>query len=177
MTPFVRAQYDPQSIAAIQNDLLAKPAEFFAGMFNGRIPNAAEKMDLVRDSVNRLANSPVYLNDLYTVQIEQMPPFVHLIIRRNDWDTCKDWRHFQQIKNEFVGIENEAVELFPAESRLVDTANVYHLWVHTDARFRFPLGLPSRLVTAQPIGGDRQRPFEAPYMLPTPSVMPALRVA
>src|SRR4051812_11570110 len=154
MTPFVRAQYDPQSLAAIQNDLIAKPVEFFAGMFNGRVPSVSEKLELVRDSVQRLANAPVYVNDLYTVQVEPLPPFVHLIIRRSDWDTCKDWRHFQQIKNHFVGIENEAVELFPAESRLVDTANVYHLWVHSDPTFRFPLGLPSRFVTARPIGGD-----------------------
>jgi hypothetical protein len=50
------------------------------------------------------------------------------------------------------------------------------LWVHTDASFRFPLGLPARLVTAHPIGGDRQREFEtAPRVVPIP--LAQLRVA
>src|SRR4051812_38668091 len=103
MTPFVRAQYDPQSIAAIQNDLVARPPEFFSNMFGGRVPTLTEKLELIRDCVQRLASSPFFLNALYAVPGEPLPPFVHLIIRRNDWDTCKDWRHFQQIKNHFVG--------------------------------------------------------------------------
>jgi hypothetical protein len=34
-----------------------------------------------------------------------------------------DWRDLQRIKNQLVGPECEAVELYPAESRKVDTAN------------------------------------------------------
>ncbi len=157
MTPFIRAQHDPQALAATRADLLAKPNEFFAGLFHGRIPTLAEKVQLIQQSLARMEASPVFTNDLYVVQVETTMPFIHLIIRRHDWDTCKDWRHFQQIKNLLVGVENEAVELFPAESRLIDTANVYHLWVHADPSFRFPLGLPHRLVSSQPIAGDQQR--------------------
>jgi hypothetical protein len=43
------------------------------------------------------------------------------------------------------------VELFPAESRLVDTANQYHLWVMADAEYRFPFGYQRRLVFEQPL--------------------------
>jgi hypothetical protein len=43
--------------------------------------------------------------------------------------TRHDWREFQRIKNEVCGEEREAVELYPAESRLVDTANEFHLFV------------------------------------------------
>lgn len=39
-----------------------------------------------------------------------------------------DWRVMQGIKNALVGPEAEAVELFPAESRLVDESNQFHLW-------------------------------------------------
>jgi hypothetical protein len=177
MSPFLRAQYSQESLAATENDLMSKPLEFFAPMFGGRLPSVPEKIECVRNAVRNMATAPVFTNDTYTVQMEQVGPFVHLSIRRNNWDTCKDWRHFQQIKNMLVGAENEAVELFPAESRLVDTANVYHLWVHADAAFRFPLGLPSRLVTAVPIGGDRQRPFEVPQGPATVVPMPHLRVA
>lgn len=40
-----------------------------------------------------------------------------------------DWRHFQRIKNEMAGPEREAVEIYPPESQLVDSANEYWLWV------------------------------------------------
>src|SRR4051812_38842723 len=103
MTPFIRAQYEPQSLAATQNDLMAKPLEFFSAMFGGRVPSLTEKLNLIRESMVKLTNSPVFVNDLYTVQVEHLPPFIHLVIRRNDWETCKDWRHFQQIKNQLVG--------------------------------------------------------------------------
>lgn len=139
---------------------MARPCEFFAGMFHGRVPSLAEKMLVIEQSLQRLAATPIYQNDVYTVQVEPGTPFVHLHIRRNDWGPCKDWRDFQVIKNIFVGAENEAVELFPAESRLVDTSNVYHLWVHADPHFRFPLGLAHRLVTQQPIGFEQQRELQ-----------------
>jgi hypothetical protein len=44
---------------------------------------------------------------------------------RLDGQAIHDWRELQRIKNEIVGDEIEAVELYPAESRLLDTANWY----------------------------------------------------
>jgi hypothetical protein len=83
-----------------------------------------------------------WLNDLYQVQVRTCgAALVHLNIRRRDGKPIfRDWRHFQQIKNELVGPECEAVELYPAESRKVDTSNKYHLWCVTDSTFRFPVG-------------------------------------
>ena len=54
---------------------------------------------------------------------------LHLDIHRLDQAPIYDWRHLQRIKNELAGPDREAVELYPAVSRLVDTANSYHLWV------------------------------------------------
>jgi hypothetical protein len=54
---------------------------------------------------------------------------LHLSIRHNDRRPVRDWRQFQRIKNELAGEEREAIEIYPAESRLVDEANSYHLWV------------------------------------------------
>jgi hypothetical protein len=71
--------------------------------------------------------------------------YVHLTIRSTDGSARHDWRDFQRIKNELVGPETEAVELYPAESRLVDTANHYHLWVFKE--HRFPLGMTQREVS------------------------------
>ena len=57
----------------------------------------------------------------------------YISIKRKDKKAVHDWRHFQQIKNELVGDEVEAIELYPKESRLHDTVNQYHL-------FCLPLG-------------------------------------
>jgi hypothetical protein len=77
-----------------------------------------------------------FRNDLYEVYLhEYMQGMAHLSIKRFDREAIRDWRHFQQIKNDICGPETEAVELYPAESRLADNANQYHLWV-----FLKPLG-------------------------------------
>ena len=74
-----------------------------------------------------------WANDLYHVAVERLDTgFVHLAIRRRDGRAKHDWRHLQQIKNEVVGAECEAVELFPAESRKWDTSNTFHLFVWPD---------------------------------------------
>lgn len=39
-----------------------------------------------------------------------------------------DWLAFQRIKNELVGPDQEMVELYPAERRMVNCINMYHLW-------------------------------------------------
>lgn len=90
-------------------------------------------------------------------------PIIHLSIKRIDRNPIHDWRDLQRIKNAIVGEENEAFELYPAESRLVDTANQYHLWAFTDKRVRIPCGFTSRLVSEEQIGSAQQRPFNSRY--------------
>jgi hypothetical protein len=106
----------------------------------------------------------IYLNNLYQVSaklwaFEGWFDMVHLSIKRRDKGPIRDWRDMQRIKNELVGPEHEAVELYPAESRLVDTANQYHLWVLKDAAVRFPFGFQERFVCNVSEMGARQRPF------------------
>jgi hypothetical protein len=50
------------------------------------------------------------------------------IIPKASGSHVRPWQDFQRIKNELVGEEREAVELYPAESRLIDTSNAWHLW-------------------------------------------------
>jgi hypothetical protein len=86
-----------------------------------------------------------------------------LSIKRHDRRPIHDWRHLQRIKNALVGEQHEAVELYPAESRLVDTANQYHLWVLADPNKRFPMGWDQRLVEGPESAarvGAAQRPFD-----------------
>jgi hypothetical protein len=120
----------------------------------------------VKAAMEEEANRCEYwINDLYQVQLRRFDgkvPLVHLNIRRRDGRVImRDWRHFQRIKNELVGEECEGVELYPAESRLSDTANKYHLWVVADPTFRFPFGMQGRDVIDKPEArvkpGFRQR--------------------
>jgi hypothetical protein len=77
-----------------------------------------------------LSNVAVWANDVYEVFAHAYAPGqVHLSIKRYDRRPIRNWRHFQQIKNEICGDESEGVELYPSESRLADNANQYHLWV------------------------------------------------
>lgn len=85
---------------------------------------------------------------------------VHLSIKRVDQRPIRDWRHLQQIKNELVGPECEMVEIFPAESRLMDTANQYHLWGYDSPSWRVPFGYTGDravLFDTDPETGARQR--------------------
>ena len=103
----------------------------------------------------------VYVNDIYQVNIDRSHPhFIWLSIKRRDKTPVTDWRQKQTIKNELVGEEHEAVELYPAESRLVDTSNQYHLWAAKNKDFRFPLGFPERAVEEEPGGNAVQRSFD-----------------
>jgi hypothetical protein len=88
-------------------------------------------------------------------------PKMHwLSIKRRDKEPMRDWRDLQRIKNDLIGPENEAVELFPAESRLVDTSNQFHLWVLADPKVVFPFGYRNRLVIDEHDDGSKQRAFE-----------------
>jgi len=105
----------------------------------------------------------VWLNNLYQVNIRwEFRGMIHLSIKRRNKDPIMDWRHLQRIKNELLGPEYEMVQLFPAESRLVDTANQYHFFALPN-KGKFPIGYEDgRLVTdTSGIGGARQRPGTA----------------
>lgn len=107
----------------------------------------------------------LYVNNRYQVAVRRLPPcegwpaLIHLSIKRLDRAAIHDWRDLQRIKNELVGPEHEAVELYPAESRLVDTSNQYHLVCCADPTYRFPFGWHERLVSDATVYGTVQRPW------------------
>lgn len=73
-----------------------------------------------------------FLNHLYQVEVRWCGSdheILHLNIRRRDGAAIFDWRHIQQIKNEIAGPEAEGYQIFPRESRKVDTSNKYHLFI------------------------------------------------
>ena len=84
----------------------------------------------------------VYVNDIYQVNVQRNKQadymvreaamkgkMTYLSIKRLDKKSIHDWRHLQEIKNELCGEDCEAIEIYPVEKRLVDTANQYHLFV------------------------------------------------
>lgn len=127
-------------------------------------------LDEAHQMAARLRRERVYRNNRYQVHIREIgspadtwPEMIHLSIKRVDKEVIHDWRDLQRIKNELVGPEHEAVELYPAESRLVDEANQYHLWVFKSAEPRWPFGSEERRVATPEeaaVSGAKQRAFE-----------------
>jgi hypothetical protein len=82
----------------------------------------------------------VYESDTYHVEaIRHKGDVRQILIRRHDWQPLADWRDKQAIKNQIAGAESEAIELYPAESRLSDNGNWSHLWLQPGGA-KFPYG-------------------------------------
>ncbi len=105
----------------------------------------------------------------YTVTVHYLDDnrdgFVEVGIHNYRRTTHVPWRHVQQIKNEVFGPDREAVQLFPAEDRLVDAANEYWIYVYPTGtapmRGEVKLGMDrGRQVTYDlpPMGKARQAP-------------------
>lgn len=155
MLPFTEVAHDPHRPEVLRRTMHAQPPEYFLPYFDGRYPSEQEKNSYIELAVRLLTPARSFANNLYLVEVFESAAsgtdFVHLAVSRHDGGTCKEWSHIQRIKNELVGPEYEAIELFPAESRLVDAGNQYHLWVHKDPQFRFPVGWWMRVVRDRPL--------------------------
>lgn len=105
----------------------------------------------------------MWINNRYVVIKKEMSNgFTWLSIRHIDRKPIRDWRHFQRIKNELCGEDREGFELYPAEERLVDEANQYHIWVLPEGE-RVPIGFQERLVSGGDVAsqiGARQRELD-----------------
>lgn len=110
-----------------------------------------------QQTLAEMVDSTIWLNDVYQVHRKEMEDVVWLSIRRLDRQPCRDWRDLQAIKNQLVGPECEGCELYPAESRLVDSANQFHLWVVKDPEFRFPFGFAGRRAVMPPTEGTHAK--------------------
>ena len=97
---------------------------------------------IAKDLVNSERERIVWRNDIYEVfqysgklcdemvHVEELKGKCDwLSIKRLDKTPCSDWADFQKIKNDICGELREAIQLYPSEERLVDTANQYHLIV------------------------------------------------
>lgn len=120
-----------------------KSKEFIAQCMNMGLTRAQAKHEL-----NKLKQDEIYVDEslTYQVNLDRNPhhgfpfPVWHLSIKRTDKEAFHDWRVFQEIKNAICGEQYEAFELYPAQDRVVDTANQYHLWIIADESIRLPVG-------------------------------------
>lgn len=81
---------------------------------------------------------------MWSVEPSEWGPVIHLWIRRHDGEPIYSWSALQRIKDELVGEDRTAVDVYPAKGDLVDQANMYHLWVLPEG-FRLPFGLRSEV--------------------------------
>ena len=114
----------------------------------------------MKDAFKREDIAEAWENDKYLVLVYRQDTITWLSMRTQDRSPFTNWRDKQRIKNQLVGPECEGIELYPAESRLVDTSNQFHLWVINDPTYRFPFGFNKRRVTEKVSGGAVQRPFD-----------------
>lgn len=61
------------------------------------------------------------------------------------------WAEKQSIKNELFGEDRIALEVFPAETHLVDVTDTYHLWILPKG-FKMPFGIhPTKDIQCKPL--------------------------
>jgi len=119
----------------------------------------------IPDELTMDGPAETWINDIYTVLVRRYmscpfkSPLTWLSIKRNDKEPCRDWRHFQYIKNQLCGPECEGIELFPKESNLCDQSNQYHLWVFDNPFFSLGIGWTLRLVSEMTVNDSKQRLF------------------
>ena len=110
---------------------------------------------------NEMYNCEVWKNDLYEVRVfrnkqanwiikdsSMQNKMDYLSIKRLDKKSIHDWRDLQNIKNELISKDREAIEIYPSEDRLIDTANQYHLFVFPK-NYTIPFGWFVRKVDSE----------------------------
>jgi hypothetical protein len=141
-----------------------------------RVPMRPERIEAYREYVEALGGDPdrmesmladpdaeVWMNDVYQVAVERVEDgtIEHLSIKRLDRQPDIPWRDLQRLKNEVAGEDVEAIEIYPAESRLVDTANQRWLWCFPPG-FVIPRGFNSGRMVSGPEEAARLGAVQAP---------------
>ena len=139
------------SVTPRSEDQLTKEAEKIVKSYPHMTIEQA-KMGLHRDIY-----AEIYVNDIYQVAVyrnEEADELIHLdelkgrctwlSIKRRDKRPVNNWQDMQTIKNRLVGVDCDAIQIFPAESRMINMANQYHLIVlPSDAWLPFGWGFRS----------------------------------
>lgn len=68
-----------------------------------------------------------YKNKVFSVLWRPLPNGVHLSVSSLSGDR-PSWHEMQRIKNELLGADATAVEIYPPLEQVVDDADAFHLW-------------------------------------------------
>jgi len=136
--------------------------------FAGKLP-----LEACVAMLEQMRREEIWLCAEYQVAVDKTPThgfrgftIWHLSIKRRDKEPIHDWRDLQEIKNQLCGPEVEAMELYPAEDRKVDSANQFHLWAFMRDQKRkrapkLPVGWTARYVTDDQLITGKQRATNA----------------
>lgn len=110
------------------------------------LETGADRADILRSLQEQQERAEVWQDDFYQVtKIDHGGGAVCLVVApilqgAHDLSTRITWDKMQSIKNELVGGEYEAVELYPAMSRNLSGIRQRYLWCNTAPGYRFPFG-------------------------------------
>lgn len=82
-------------------------------------------------AINVLCNDRFIVMEGEPQETEALGTVIHLLVRPHN-QRHPGWAALQEIKNEVCGREAWGFEAFPRQSEVVDSANIYHIWVVTD---------------------------------------------
>ena len=115
--------------------------------------------DLWEHHVERYFQSDTYRLSFYIMPNQGMGVMGYIAFRRRDSMPIKEWREKQRIKDVICGTSTEAVELFPAWHRMVDSCNQYHLWFRPHGGV-FPFGMHRQ---AYQMSNDDSKAIQSAY--------------
>ena|SRR5579863_6522738 len=108
-------------------------------------PGKLEQIDLSERSWIPTGMTRAYRNNRFTVMVYDNEKTTHghainvLIERHDALPIPGHWKEIQTIKNEIFGPETWAVEYYPPESELIDTKNIYWIWIYPPGVLPEPL--------------------------------------
>jgi hypothetical protein len=154
------------SVSRRKDGRVWQPLQRATRVIDPQVYELARTDEKVAAALQEARGDEIWRNDKYVVSVRRDAATGHVVrlsVRRDDRRPVRDWRDLQRIKNELAGPETEAVEIYPAESRLVDVANQTWLWVLPPG-MTIPLGFPGRAVA----GPDKAARYGAVQREPAP---------
>lgn len=110
-----------------RSDRRARERMFAKAMIKEAGVSRREAVEQVRATVRDLEQDALFKSSLYQVMVRERDG-LHVTVKRLDREPIFERDDLIEIGRQFMPTDAIAVELYPAESRIVDTANQYHLF-------------------------------------------------
>ncbi len=72
--------------------------------------------------------SKIWDDGTYIIMYDRISGYEHLRIRRKDDKPIHSYMDIQRIKNDLLGKDIVAIEIYPKQKNFVNGSNTYHLW-------------------------------------------------